>query len=358
MKYKELDINDEIYPGEDFIINTYEDEKSHNINNFNFIKKKEYPNIISDKVYINNFNIIKSPIFETYYNNNINLQNLDKNEKKAFENLEISSTASTLEINSTYENINCITNNRYASNGDLQKKTKIFLLEECNLNNKRAIYKKLSSNLNNIKKKSKKKTPLDYMNMASDIYDRNSFLRNSIQKTRSSSSIKHIFNYQKQKYIENSNINKFSKEDLTNKLGDKKMSSSISLGLKKNIHDMDNSHNNFNVLKDMNPLNMNKSIILEENQENSNNISQTSVENKTIDINDNKKSKKRKEMDIISLNIQKSSQNLNEPELFYADLFSQLIIKDKGKSKLRSSSKKWKNDDSYLIGNEIQEIEE
>ena len=356
IKYKELDINDEIYPGEDFIINTYESEKSHNIK---FIKK-EYPNIISDKVYINNFNIIKSPIFETYYNNNYNLQNLDKNEKKVFKNLKISSTASTLEINSTYENLNCITKNRYALNGELQKRTKLFLLEECNLNNKKSIFKRKSSNLNTIKRKSKKKNPLEHIKMDSDIYERNSFLRNSVQKTRSSSSIKHYFNCQKQKYIQNSNIygNRFSKEDVFNKFDDKKMSSSISLGFKNNIRDMNNIRN-INDLKEISQLNMDKNIILEENQEASNNVSQASiVEKKTFDINDNKKSKKRKEIDIISLNIQKSSQNLNEPEVFYADLFSQLIIKDKGKNGLHSLSKKWKNDDNYLIGIEIQGIEE
>ena len=359
MKFKDLDINDEIYPGEDFTINTYESENSHN---FKYTKKKDYANIISDKVYINNFNIIKSPIFETYYNNNYNLQNLDKNEKKIFNNLEISSTTSTLEINSTYENLNSITNNRYASNGELQKKTKIFLIEECNLTNKKSIYKRKSSNMNTIKRKSKKKSPIDYK-MSSDIYERDSFIRNNIQKTRSSSSIKNLFNSQKQKYIENSNTNtntnKFNKERLGHKFDDKKMSSSISLGFKYNLHDMDNSHNIIGK-KNISQLNIDKKIILEENQDA--NISQTSfVENKTLDINDkndNKKNKKRKEMDIISFNIQKSSQNLNEPEVFYADLFSQLIIKDKGKSRLHSSSKKWKNDDSYLIGNDIHEIEE
>jgi hypothetical protein len=63
-------------------------------------------------------------------------------------------------------------------------------------------------------------------------------------------------------------------------------------------------------------------------------------------------------MEIISLNILKSSQNLNEPDIFYADLFSQLIIKDKGKNRFNSVSKKWKDDDSYIVGNEILEIEE
>ena len=356
VKIKEFDVNDEIYPGEDFIINTYENEKSHN---FRLITKKEYPKIISDKVYINNFNIIKSPIFETYYNNNYNLQNLDKNDKKIFNNLEISSTASTLEINSTYENLNCITNNRYASNGILQKKTKIFLLKECDLTNKKSIYKRQTSSINLLQRKSKKRNPLDGIKTSSDLYDKNSFLINSIQKTRSSSSIKNYFNCQKQKYIRNSNTYKFNKEELFHKFDDKGMSSSISLGFRNNKHEMDNFHN-INDKKKVVHFNLENNVISEENHDAT--ISQKSInENKTLDSNDkndNKKSKKKKEMEIISLNIQKSSQNLNEPDIFYADLFSQLIIKDKGKNRFNSVSKKWKDDDSYIVGNEILEIEE
>ena len=40
---------------------------------------------------------------------------------------------------------------------------------------------------------------------------------------------------------------------------------------------------------------------------------------------------KKNELDIISLNIQKSSQNLNQPDIFYAGLFSQLLFKGTSK---------------------------
>ena len=43
--------------------------------------------------------------------------------------------------------------------------------------------------------------------------------------------------------------------------------------------------------------------------------------------NSTKKRKKNKELDIIQFTIQKSSQNLNQPDAFYAGLFSQLIFK-------------------------------
>ena len=72
--------------------------------------------------------------------------------------------------------------------------------------------------------------------------------------------------------------------------------------------------------------------------------------------NDNdKKKKKRNEMDIISLNIKKSSQNLNQPDLFYADLFNHLIFKKN--HKFHSSSKILKNS-IILENNEEMDIEE
>ena len=48
-----------------------------------------------------------------------------------------------------------------------------------------------------------------------------------------------------------------------------------------------------------------------------------------------RKKKKKSELDIISSNIQKSSQNLNQPDIFYAGLFNQLIGNYKNKSTCR-----------------------
>ena len=50
-------------------------------------------------------------------------------------------------------------------------------------------------------------------------------------------------------------------------------------------------------------------------------------ERRVGDFSPNKKKKKEKELDIIFINIQKSSQNLNQPDIFYAGLFSKLIFK-------------------------------
>ena len=67
-----------------------------------------------------------------------------------------------------------------------------------------------------------------------------------------------------------------------------------------------------------------------------------------------KKKKKKNELDIIQLNIQKSSQNLNQPEIFYAGLFSQLIFKGSSieNSKLNNDDKV-ENSNNYLNQNKL-----
>ena len=67
----------------------------------------------------------------------------------------------------------------------------------------------------------------------------------------------------------------------------------------------------------------------------------STLERKIGEINPNKKRKKEKELDIISINIKKSSQNLNQPDIFYAGLFSELIFK--GSSNYLSNQNKIEN---------------
>ena len=61
-------------------------------------------------------------------------------------------------------------------------------------------------------------------------------------------------------------------------------------------------------------------------------------------------------MDIISLNIKRSSQNLYQPDIFYADLFSHLIFRKKS-SKYHSSSKILKSS-NIIENNELEELKE
>ena len=79
INHKYDEINDELYPGEDFIINPYENKKIKNIKedtnskentNSDIVKRIQSTKIYPDKVYINNFNIYKTPYIQTCFNNN------------------------------------------------------------------------------------------------------------------------------------------------------------------------------------------------------------------------------------------------------------------------------------------------
>ena len=122
-----------------------------------------------------------------------------------------------------------------------------------------------------------------------------------------------------------------------------KLASSVSQNIRNNLNVFDSFHNlTTSKIKERSP-----DIIPEENYKDkifldSNNES-------------DKKKKKQKEMDIISLNIEKSTQNLNQPDLFYADLFSNLIFRKS--HKFHSSSKILKNS-IILEKNEENQLEE
>ena len=359
--FKYNDINDELYPGEDSFIKEY---KSEEFKKVNLLKNNDSPKIVSDNLYINNYNIIKAPYFATYYNNNYNIQNYDKNEIKKFKNLKISSTISKINIKSSYENINKITKNTYILNEKLQIKTKNFLIEECKtndkkinqiLNNKTQCYKKYKNSL---------EKSINYNKIFSDIYDKNSFFKNYTHKINNYSSIKDGFEKIKQSYIRNRSINKLNKDELSKNINKKRMASSISLSIKNKLHNIENIINNKYTKKSINikHFDLEKNNIipeekLEEISKKSNNSKQFEHENDNRNNdNHNKKKKKPKEMEIISLNIKKSSQNLYQPDIFYADLFSHLIFRKKS-SKYHSSSKLMKSS-NILENNELEELKE
>ena len=74
---------------------------------------------------------------------------------------------------------------------------------------------------------------------------------------------------------------------------------------------------------------------------------------KSIDNNNSiKRRKKLKELDIISSNMEKTSQNLNQPVQFYAGLFNNIISKDY--QKLKDSYNIFNSKRSY--NNNVEEI--
>ena len=128
-------INDEIYPGENFNININKDEIPNLkpniiIKDINIKEAKE----ILPQTFINNVNIIGpnylNPISDDIkrLESKIKELELEIKQKRYFNKLSISLSES-IKINSSYENINKITNFNYISDIKLRNKTKDFLIQ-------------------------------------------------------------------------------------------------------------------------------------------------------------------------------------------------------------------------------------
>ena len=319
-----MKINDEIYPGEAFNIKIYNNEKPKTF--------EENGNI---KIY--NFNI--DNFSQSIFNNNINkigikCRNTISEEKKRleekikmlefelikknkFNTLKISSSVSTIEINSSYENINKISDNKYILDGELRELTKNFIQNKIKIWNK-----PLNSSFNSEKE------------ISSDIKNDNSNYL-SLQKTdeiknQKSIKIRHLLSSSEKNNNKNLNFN--AKRNVQHLLK----------SIIKCPQNQENQAENFlNKVKSINRSSINlkpvngrdsanqdettyKSIIKNEGKK----LRNSKILTKNFNnVNNFKKKKKKKELDIISVNIQKSSQNLNQPDVFYAGLFSKLIFK-------------------------------
>ena len=294
-KYAFDDINDELYPGE--ILNV-----DHSINNsiMNLnTPKSDVKRFYNEKIYIKNLNIIENnylgQIFDKKENANEKSNKPKSEEKKnSFNSLEIS-LESTMEINSSYENINKITNYQYISDNNLRKKTKIFLLDECNVhsikNLKKSSDKYASTISNNMKSLSSNLLTSD-INNKSNVYQYSKTIEKFSKKNRKRSSVamtKHKFNM--------STINKNSTffNKLQSSLGD---------------NDPDLKFQKTNIGKNL-----------------------------TISKDNAKKKKKKNEMVVISHNMKQNFENLKNPELFYTGLFTNIIEKQKKTHKPTSKQK-------------------
>ena len=328
-------INDEIYPGENFNIPLYEFERPNIINtNINNIK-----NFITDNKYINQFNIIGInylgfPLYKKEEN--------QKSEKTHFNNLKIS-TESKLEINSSYENINEITSNQYIKNNQLKEETKRFLLDKCRIIeskfNKSFQMFNTPKNLNIFNKK------------------RNAASNSNIQCIKNSSRLSlKLPNNNFNESISRSKTRKIKRSSLQSNLFNNTMnmnnniSNDLMSSFQKSIYlKSDKSNNRIKKTNSSSSyidksLNANHSFLVDNKRMNEtfydefrrksfNGVSMGGITEQNRNI--SKKKKKKSELDIISSNIQKSSQNLNQPDIFYAGLFNQLIGNYKNKSTCR-----------------------
>ena len=299
----EFTVNNEILPNENFNINLYEDEK---------IKEKQIniKKVLPDNIYINNLNInyLGVPLEQ---NNKIS----KKEEKNKFKYLSISSE-STLEINSSYENINVITSYKYISDNDLRIDTKNYLLERSKISiskleniNYKKNYSKFLSLKNNTRFFKSTINYNNYLQKKKNFEKKKSFL--NIRKT-CTKQISNQFSYETLNDFQNK-INKSDKYN--NILGKTNYSGSFDFTSMAMLRTYDDK--SFDRIDSMS-VNENDNL----------NFKKKKLLKKSVDNNLIKKKKRIREMEIISSNIEKSSQNLNHPELFYAGLFNNLITKN------------------------------
>ena len=295
--------NDEILPNENFNIKIYEDEKPKS--NMNNLLK-----ILPDNIYINHLNInyLGLPLEKK--------ENVEKKlEKKIFNNLNIFSN-SNLEINSSYENINEITSNKYISDYELRKETKNFLLEKCKMSNL-----KIEKNSNIFKSKP---FHLQLHQMNNKMRINKSLIHNKIYLLNN----KKTFEQNEQDFIRKTCTNDPNNQ-LTNEainIFKKKINKSHKYN-NKFLKNTSSSSFDLNILKPNENIEFNNNIDVTDYENNNYNKPITKKSFKKYGDNNNiiRKRKKLKELEIITSNIQQTSQNLNQPEVFYAGLFNNLI---------------------------------
>ena len=259
-------------------------------------KVNDSKNIYPEKIYIKNLNIFESNYLNQIFNkkeeNTEPKHDLSKSEEKKFKNLEISSE-STLDINSSYENINSLTNYNYISDEELRRKTKKFLLGECGIN--------INISEKNIKKIS-------------------NFEQNRSKKSHSSNALSSLLSSTNDKIGRNNkNVSSLqSFQTLKNRFNKSKMS----------------------IIKGTSFLHkMNSTLVGSESKSNKNiykyRNSGGGIKEKEKEKDKIKKHKRKKEMFMISNNIKQNSKNLNNPDMFYAGLFNNIMEKQKKNKKKR-----------------------
>ena len=238
-------------------------------------------------------------------------------QKNKFDILEISSTESTIEIVSSYENINEISNNKYLYDNDLRDMTKKFIIKKCRISNKQ---------VNSISGKNKRRSSFDYEN------DYNN-MKNKIlaDRDKSSKNVKGVLSKMSLKIKNMNNLrDKFLKTFHYN--SNNKADNFIKKVKKLQPYESNIKHSR-RLLVSLVPSNTEIFLsdrIKSNNLEDEKDFNSKKYEvfsKKNPDYNSTKKRKRNTELDLIQFNIRKSSQNLNQPDAFYAGLFSQLIIK-------------------------------
>ena len=249
-----------------------------------------YPNaILSDNNTNNsNYSSTKSKLYK---------KSFTKNEKilyNVFTNLS-TIKEKTFQINSSYDNINSISNNKYIKDIKLQSKIKKVLIEECNIFKKKNSFLVLPGNLTDISKTPKSSKSNKYKNFKSIISVIRKLENNSPYKNNKTNAIS------KSKTIKQSEKNDY----------DGYISDRFNVKIKKDKiipGKMFSSQNIFDLRTLKTPILDNRKI--------------------KPKIFKKKPEKIDKQLNKISKNIKDTSKNINNPEEFYMNLFNNILAKE------------------------------
>ena len=381
---EDFNVNDEIYRNE--IFNLYcnyeydylkkEDKIRPNINDSTRIENLSKK--ILEKTWVKNLNKEKMNYLEKLLNksneksSSFNLDSKRKMRKNSSSyssdsKIYYSTNIESFEIQASYENLNEITNNKYIKDNALRNKTKEFLLKECiSDNNKKIFGSKISSELVKSLVSEKKISLKTFRNVSKKISDdqinKSEILpnrnREKSQKISKRSSVPNIkFNNRtitgrkknlnldkKRQTLNSSNIDNFfekkqkSLKNLSNNLlPNIKKAKNIKLQFKNGVNDDElNKSVGINEEKDLSffdKYNIN-------NMKNDHIMKQPTIKRR--------KKQEDTELEEIKHIIKKDAQNLNEPSLYYQQLFFNQIQKKKNNNQTFLPIKRNKNNNNSI----------
>ena len=300
--YKERDINNEIYKDENFVINFHKKElifpeiiSSNENNSEQSFKDNNLNNLHDSNNCCSIKNILSSKLLISHH------------EKLNNKFINLSSTKeNSIYLNSSYENINKISNYKYINNMILQNKAKHFIEEECTKNlispkEKNDLFLSPGRKIPNI--------TINYENPES--------YKSSMENKMNDNSFDKIIN------LSNTlkNIAKKNK-DLECNLNCK---SSNEINTQKNTISRVSSHKNCNKNK-------------------KNNIFSPISKKRTI----NKKLLIGKKLNVISQNIQNANEAINNPNEFYMNFFNNILQKESFANSNEEDASKNKKNSSFI----------
>ena len=297
------EINQETYSNEEVIEKNdlIHLNKNYNEINLNNNKKEEtlisFSSMTNKEPFFNNFSNQFKDFFDknkiifnennnnnNNINNNNNNKNSNNNKENKNKNIFIFSNEININLNSSYENINTLSNFTYIKDKNLQNKIKNILTNKETINNN-------NNNKNNNN------------NNNNDKNDNEIFIRNINKSSTNKSESPKLFSKRKTQILNSNTLINYPRHN----------------SIQKNKH----YFKSFSIIPEYN----NEMFKSNRKNNNNNNNNENNVIN-LIPMNNNSSNKKSKNLlNVISQNIKRNNMNLNNPDEFYSEYFSNIINK-------------------------------